>query len=382
MWSTVLGQERAKDNLQRALLSGRVAHAYCFWGPEGVGKDAMALELAKCLNCEAPLRSADTIEACGTCRSCLQFSHLQHPNLKLIFALPAGKGSGSDDDSAIGKFSEEQLAQLQEQIQLKAENPYHNVSMANASQIRIASIRELKKSVQLSQSQGGHRVIVFFEAEQMTMEAANAFLKTLEEPQPRVTMILCSSRKDMLPQTILSRCQQIQFDPLSDDDIRAALVERVGMSEQNARLCASLSQGSYSTAMSLQDDDTQQLRNDIVDLLRSAMRGGNYRVDILGKLDALTQNADKGDMERMLSLLMIWIRDAMLIQSGASDVHLINQDQSEILKKFVGAYAQRDYHAALERIEECIRNIRGNGQIHLNLVTLVLSLRQIFLIGS
>ncbi len=378
MWNAVIGQERAKDNLQRAILKDRVAHAYCFWGPEGVGKDALAIEFARCLNCEQPLRGTNSIDACGECRSCKQAEHLQHPNIKLVFALPAGKGSGSDEENAAAKLSEDQLAILQEQIQLKSENPYFNIALPNATQIRIALIREIKKSVQLSQSQHGHRVIIFCEADQMTNEAANAFLKTLEEPQPGVTMILCTSRKDQLPQTILSRCQQVQFDALADDQICKALVERVGMDEQGARLSASLAQGSYSAAMNLANHDTRALRNAIVDLLRSAMRGGNYRIDIMSKLDELSADADKAELEKMLVLLLVWMRDAMMVLHGASAEQIINQDQFETIQKFVTAYGTRDYAAAIDRIEECVRNIRGNGQVHLNLVTMVLSLRQLF----
>ncbi len=379
MWSSLIGQHRAKDNLQRALVGGRVAHAYCFWGPAGVGKEAAALELARCLNCEHPKVSEASYEACGECKSCKQCEHLQHPNLRLVFALPAGKGSGADDDSPIGRFNDDQLAELQEHMQLKAEQPYHSIRLNGATQIRIASVRDIKKSVQMSQAQRGHRVVILCDAERMTTEAANAFLKTLEEPGSGVTFILCSSRKEQLPQTILSRCQQIQFDSLSDADIRQALMDREELSEQQARLCASLAQGSYSQALSVMSSDTQSQRNEVVNLLRAAMRGGNYRSDILSSLDELTADADRSDVEQMLNVLLLWLRDAMMVQFGAEMESIINIDQYEILSKFVAAYPGRDYAAAITLIEEAIRNIRGNGQIHLNLVSLMLGLRTVFL---
>ncbi len=379
MWSSVVGQHRAKDNLQRAILNERVAHAYCFWGAEATAAEALALEFARCLNCQNPQKTESGVEACGQCKSCTQTEHLQHPNIKLIFALPAGKGSSGDDDDPASRMSEEQLSDIQEQIRLKAENPYHDIQLSNASQIRIASIREVKKSIQFSASQSGHRVVILCDADQMTTEAANAFLKTLEEPQNSVTLILCTARRELLPQTILSRCQQIHLELLTVEEIQQALVEQYSMDDANALLCASLAQGSLTQALSFQNDDAQQLRNDVVDLLRSALRPGAYRVDLMAKLDELTHQADRASLEKMLSLLMIWLRDALLMSTTNSNVGVINRDQLPTLEKFVQAYGSKDTMSTIALVEDCIRSIKGNGQVHVNLVCMLIGIRQIFL---
>lgn len=140
-WSRVVGQEHAKELLISAIKRGQLSHAYCIWGPPGVGKDALALELARVLNCLNPIETPSNIEACNQCQSCLQMSHLQHPNLHLVFALPSSTKSSSNDESPLLRLSDDQISLIQEQIALKARNPYHDISIPNATQIRIAAIR-------------------------------------------------------------------------------------------------------------------------------------------------------------------------------------------------------------------------------------------------
>jgi DNA polymerase-3 subunit delta' len=169
-WSSVIGQHRVKELLRRALHEEKIAHAYLFWGMEGIGKDALALALAKTLNCER--RTLPSTEPCNQCRSCMQADKLEHPNIKLVFSLPAAKSAETRDDSPLFKLTDAQIEEIQEQLRIKADNPYHNLTIANARQIRIASIRDVKRSISMSQSQSGHRVVIVSEADEMTVEAA------------------------------------------------------------------------------------------------------------------------------------------------------------------------------------------------------------------
>ena len=116
-WSSIVGQERVKALLKRTLQSDQVAHAYLFYGPEGIGKDALALEFAKTLNC-----TKGGIEACGVCPHCQRMDSFQHPNVKLVFALPVGKNEKNGDDP-INVLTEAQVAEVREQIQTKAKDP-------------------------------------------------------------------------------------------------------------------------------------------------------------------------------------------------------------------------------------------------------------------
>ncbi|MBL7999882.1 MAG: AAA family ATPase, partial [Candidatus Kapabacteria bacterium] len=370
-------QERVQSILMRAILSQRIAHAYCFWGNEGIGKDAVAIAFAKTVNCFSPVVSETSISPCGLCKSCTQMSHLQHPNLSMVFSLPTGKSGASDDDSPLLRLSDDQIAVIQEQIARKAENPYHNISIPQATQIKIASVRDVKKTIGLSQSQGGRRVVIISEADTMTTEAANAFLKTLEEPNANVTLIITTSRKDMVPQTILSRCQQIHFAPLSDIQIADALMKREGIEPQQAALISSLAQGSYSEACALLGSDTQTMRNDVVELLRAALKNSGYRLDVSHKIEDANKRYERTDIEKMLSLLLVWLRDAMTLTSSP-DSHIINADQREILAKFSSVFGKRDYPAALSLVEQTIASLRQNAQVTLSLTSMLIGLRRVF----
>ncbi|MBK9248113.1 MAG: AAA family ATPase [Ignavibacteria bacterium] len=378
-WNSIIGQHRVKNILQHAITENKIAHGYCFWGMNGVGKDALALEFAKVVNCIDPLVTNNSIEACESCRSCHQANKLEHPNIKLVFSLPAGKSTDSRDDSPVSRLTDDQIKLIQEQMQLKSENPYHDITIPNASQIRISSIRDVKKSVTMSASQAGRRVVIISNADEMTTEAANAFLKTLEEPHDQVTLILTTARHDTLPQTILSRCQQIYCEPLSDEDITSNLVAKMDVDPSEARLISSFAQGSYAKACEFMDEDMRAMRLDVVDILRSALKRSAYRAELLTKIDKLTGEKDRTRVEMMLMLLMLWLRDCYTYSLTGIDSMIINIDQQETIGKFSGAFEGADYPAAIQAVEEAISHVRRNVQLQLTILTMLITCRRIFL---
>ncbi|MFM8473750.1 MAG: ATP-binding protein, partial [Candidatus Kapaibacterium sp.] len=325
-----------------------------------------------------PTVTDSAVVPCMECRSCRQMQNLQHPNLHLVFALPTGK-SGSSDDSPASRLSEDQLALVQEEIARKAENPYHRIVLEGANTIRIGTIRDIKKSVQLSQSQEGRRVFILFQAELMTMEAANALLKTLEEPQDNITLILCTERKELLPQTILSRCQQVQLEPLSDDIIAQALERSYHVDAPSARITASLAHGSIRRALDIRESNLLATRDEIVHLLRTALKGGAYRIELLNAIDELVGGSDRATARTVLSLLLVWLRDAYALHAGAEESVIVNRDMLPTLTKFAQAYGSRDLPAALVALEDTMRALQGNAHVHVSMLTAMLTLRRIFL---
>jgi DNA polymerase-3 subunit delta' len=387
-WNSVIGQHRVKNILVRAIDEGRIAHAYCFWGNEGVGKDALALEFAKVVNCEHPARDAEGLtSACDVCKSCRQAAALQHPNIQFVFSLPAAKSSSADKDGVSGnvspllKLSDDQIQIIQEQLRLKAENLYHNIAIPNAAQIRIASIREVKKQISMSSSQRGRRFVIISEADAMNQEAANAFLKTLEEPSAAVTIILTTSRREQVLSTILSRCQQIRCDALFDDDIARALVERKALPLDEARLVARLADGSYSKACELLGEDLRQLRVEIVNLLRLILMP-RFVLRFTHELSSLAgksaESRDRVKLEYMLVLLLTWIRDAFALSASEREDVIINLDQIEDLRRFVERFGVRgNLDEAARAIEKAIERLRRNVNVTLILTTLALEMRRI-----
>jgi DNA polymerase-3 subunit gamma/tau len=175
-FAQVIGQDHVKDVLKLALSKNRIGHAYLFSGPRGVGKTTTARLLAMAVNCE---RASETTPPCGECGSCMAVRQASHPD---VIELDAASNNSVDD------------------------------------------IRELREKVNLSAIRGGKRVWILDEAHMLTKSAANALLKTLEEPPANLVFILATTEPEKLPPTILSRCQHFRFRRLSDAEIESKLV--------------------------------------------------------------------------------------------------------------------------------------------------------------
>jgi len=372
-WKQIIGLEKEKQLLQKALITQRLASAYCFLGIEGIGKDAMALELAKTANCYNPITTVEdlsnqTISACDNCKSCKMANSFSHPNIQYIFAKP------SDD-----KITDEQLTAIKEQIALKTSDKYHKINVPNAKQINIALIRKIKKHAVLSSANKGRNFIIISNGDTMNTEAANAFLKTLEEPQPNTTIIITSSKKEKLLQTILSRCQQIYFNPIHSEEIVEYLISHHNKNETESRLIATFAQGSITKAIEHFDDDMNLLRSEAVDILRVAFKRKSYRIELLDAIEKLLSKKDKKHYSLFLNLLLIWFRDVYTIAILRSDVLAVNVDLSERMLKFHNGFPNADINKAISFIENAINKIDYNIDPKLVFISLFIELRKVFL---
>lgn len=360
-WDRVIGQQRVKDLLKRAIASGQIAHAYCFIGDEGVGKDALAIEFARALNCE---RGGE--DPCDECASCRSVGSLQHPQVRLVVALPAGKGEKTGDDPVKG-FTEDQIAALQDEMGLKARDPYYKISMARANFIKVNSIREIRRQAALKKFQRGKKVFILSDAESMNQEASNSLLKTLEEPPPDTVLILTTSRGDQLLPTILSRCQQIRCATLGEEEIASALSARDGIDKEEARVAAALANGSYSVARSLVAEDMGKPRREVVEFVRSLLK--NNSVDLLGGIDGMLSSMERSAASRWLRLLQVWFHDALGVREGRRT----NPDDD--LDRFVRKFPQADLIRSAGAVERAIALVQKNVYLPLIFITLALELR-------
>ncbi len=203
--------------------------------------------MAKSLNCEKKSSKKD-IGGCNECASCRQANALQHPNIHLVFPLPRGE-SETKDDGPLDKLDKKTISKIREEISLKARDPYHKIAIPKSQVIKISSIREVIREQSLSLYQHGSRVVIVMQAEEVGAEAANALLKVLEEPTPGTVFILTSSKRSALLPTIISRCQSVRFDLLSEEEISGALISRHNLAPADAKLKARLANGSYSNAV-------------------------------------------------------------------------------------------------------------------------------------
>ena len=220
--ANVADQHVAIGTLRRAIDAQRVPHAYLFDGPEGVGKKSTARAWAAALNCES--RSGD---ACENCESCRKISQDVHPDVRVL-GLPEGK-----------------------------------------ARIPIELVREAERWLALPPHEGRAKVLILDPADQMSAAAANALLKTLEEPRAGSYLVLVTAAASSLLPTVRSRCHRLAFRPLSEETVDRLLRER-GRDEETARMLAALSGGSMKRAAQYEDENLSGRLDAVLDLIEAA----------------------------------------------------------------------------------------------------------------
>jgi DNA polymerase-3 subunit delta' len=254
-------QSFAHRVIQKAIAADRVPHAYLFHGPDGVGKERMAQGLAQLLLCPQPYEEpigggisggASTLRTgCQKCEECRLVEAAVHPDLHLVYR------------------------------QLNRQHPDSAVRKRKALEISVDVLRHfLIERVGLTPVRGRAKLFIVAEADRMTVQAQNALLKTLEEPQGQTYLILLVSSLDRLLPTTLSRCQIAEFDALPDEFIEMQLAERFPeLTQDQLRWYARLAQGSLGAAMMGVEDKTHQTYGELAGGMSALVDGNARRVD-------------------------------------------------------------------------------------------------------
>jgi DNA polymerase-3 subunit delta' len=370
-WSRILDQHRVVDTLRRSLAQDRVAHAYLLHGPDGVGKRAVAHEMARALQC--PEQQEEACEACPTCR---KTRRMVHPDVHVHLPHPWSQESDRDEED-MGK-----------RIRRLGENPYAAVdyvrrpSLSDPSETsnqqvyyRIDQVRQdVIQPMSLARGEGKYKVNILIDAEKMREEAANAFLKLLEEPPPQTVFLLTTSRPEQLLPTILSRCQRLRFDPLLPETIEQALTDREGMAPEAASTLARMADGSYSRALELSENEALLTSRELVlDYFRAAY---TQRVESLDRCVQELQKQGRERVKSVLRLMLRWIRDLLLYRTMGADAPLVNVDQQEAVARFCENLPEANLEAMAGLVEEAMELTERNVRVSLLLTALAQRLAQ------
>jgi DNA polymerase-3 subunit delta' len=198
---------------------------------------------------------------------------------------------------------------------------------ADGQFIRISAIREIQEQMKFKPLEGRWRAVIIDDADKMRDEAANALLKTLEEPSASNILILISSRPYSMPATIISRCRHMRFNPLPAAAISRFLVEQQGMDEQKSGLLAGLSGGSIGKALELDQEDVVAYRAEIMQLLMNTRK--DDPISLLNLASFFSQ--DKKKIKQGLDILNSCFRDALVFKETRKNEMMINQDRSSFI---------------------------------------------------
>ncbi|MBF0569307.1 MAG: DNA polymerase III subunit delta' [Candidatus Omnitrophica bacterium] len=295
--------------------AGRLAHAYLFTGPNGIGKVATALALARLVNCEKT-----GAENCA-CSSCVKIASGNHADVFVIEKL--------EDKTEIG-----------------------------IDQVREGVIPKLG----LRPIEGRWRVCIIKDADLLSEHAANAFLKTLEEPTPHTLLILVTAAPGRMMRTITSRCHEVRFFPMSNAELASKLKNEYDVASVEADLLAKFSGGSPGRAAQMRDgflEDKNAYLNEFV------FSPAN---EVVFKKFA----ADKDLTRELCGVLLTFFRDLLLLHSGAGEEAIFHRDRLVDLRRLAPKYAPAD----LERIISQIVQVRQAADENFNVKIALMVLRE------
>ncbi len=332
----ILGQERPVQVIRNVLAAGNLPHAYLFYGARGVGRFKMASALAKALFCKE--QEADF---CGTCMDCRQVEKGGHQDFNVVF--PLSKKNEKEWEIDFDK-----------------------------GEIRIDQIRALQRWISVRSFEGGWRVCVFDGAEKINPQAANALLKTLEEPPPKSLLILISPTRTHLLPTIQSRCHAIYFSPLQGRELEEILADRLDGSQEDLSLIAALSEGSVGRALCMDRDWVLYERREWMNRL-IALLARDPSPSILGFADELS----KSEPERLtdiLDLYLSWYRDLMIFHATAAPERLLNRDFLQEIREASAEGESSLWPGCIRAIQNAKTDIQNRINAQLTLETLLFML--------
>lgn len=362
MWKKIKGQRRVINILKNVYKSNRIPHSFIFHGIEGIGKDAVAIEFARLLNCDNP--DAE-LGACEVCKSCKQMTQLNSMSFRFITPLPAPKRD--DDEGESQSFSESDLEILNAELKKKAADPYHKIDIPKANSIKIESIRQIKKEIYLTGETGKKKVYIISQADMMRREAANSFLKVLEEPPGDALIILTTAKINSLLPTIIGRCQKVKFDAIGSSDLKNYIYENhPDTPNEEINLLVNLSNGSLQTLKNILNCNFLELRDKAIDHLRAIV--ANKYLSISRIITSLVSTKDKELVRQYLYLMQLWFRD-IIIKKSQNDDRLINRDKDENITNFV-TRLNCDEYEIINLLEMFISDIDKNVNLELMLYNL------------
>src|SRR4030042_1234348 len=319
----MIGHEWAVNLLAKHVALGCERHAYLFTGPSGIGRRTLALRFAQSLNCLKPPVPG---QPCHTCSTCKRVEQMQHPDLIVVQAEREGKT------------------------------------------LKIDQVRELQHTLSLAPYEARHRVALILRFEEAHSSAANAMLKTLEEPPDHVVIILTANSAENLLPTIVSRCEVLRLRALSMDETARGLQALRSVPEEISERLAHISDGRPGYAIRLFEEpgilgQRQSWLDDLIQLLATSRR--ERFAFVRGVVD---------DKEGLRDELQVWLtfwRDVLISASGMSG-SITNVDYSDQIQKLVAVTDLNKAHFQVNPIERTIEYIDHNVNARLALEVLLM----------
>jgi len=316
-FSDIIGHSAPIGWLQRAIQTNHLAHAYLFVGENAIGKRLTALRVTQAISCDT-YRETMAPDPCGVCKSCYQIAAHTHPDFLYIQPDPEGQ------------------------------NP----------QIKIEWVREIEHHVVYRPLIGVKKICLIDEVDRMTVGAANALLKTLEEPPDHCLFLLITNRPSSLLSTITSRCLVVRFSPSSPANVKNYLTEVRNISESEARLISCISGGRVGEALQIDITDSIARKNHYLSLLSEGSLDS-----IPPLLDTAEAVSKPGEVQKGLNEFWRILRDLLLITLNCNSNEVMYQEDIPTLQTI----AKRTSTAALLNLLDELQALENGLHRNLNM---------------
>jgi len=354
----IIGQKSVKNILNKLIDNSKIPHAFLFQGINGSGKELISIRFAQAVNKKFSSVNDNSPEI-------KKIAYFAEPYIKYIFPLPRGKNE-TDTSSPMEKLSQAEIQTIQEELNKKIINPYYKLKIPKAQNIKINSIRDIKKFLSLDYSDIKFRIILISDAHLMNEAAQNALLKNLEEPPEGVIFILTTPFPSLLRETIRSRCWVVNFEPLSYSEIKEILIEYYEIDNASAGSVAPFAGGSVSSALSLLENDFEHLKEKTIFVLRYSF-GRKYN-SALNEFSTFINEGDSESVKILIQMIIIWLNDVQKFRYG--DDNLFFKDYKETLEKFNNRFPDIELNGIVAQLDNLISIFKNN----INLNTIILSL--------
>ncbi|HTG14226.1 MAG TPA: DNA polymerase III subunit delta' [Blastocatellia bacterium] len=320
--SSLIGNDRIKQSLRRAVAEDRVGQGLIMAGPDGVGKHQFALALAQAVNCEKPVDG----DACGVCLACRKIERNEHPDVKTILR------ELKDPD-----FKKESKSQF----------------------IRIEQMRQLSGEAQFRPYLGRRRVFMIDEAEWLRDDAASSILKTLEEPPETSLLILLTSKPYALLETIRSRCLMLSFAPLTPAEIESYLKRTTKQPVDEIAIIARLARGSIGRALGIDLEKYREQREIVLELLE-ALALAKDSTRLMAAAEFLGRKLERDQFQDYLDVLNAMLSDVFHLKVGEPADSLINADAAQRLQRVADAVRLEEIIEWTEKLQEILLALARN----------------------
>ncbi|MBO4399635.1 MAG: DNA polymerase III subunit delta' [Lachnospiraceae bacterium] len=308
----IIGHKSITDHLKQGIETGQIGHAYIFEGDDGIGKRLTAMTLAAALQCRE-----GGAEPCGRCLSCLQMESGNQPDVSFVT---------------------------------------HEKSVIGVDDIR----QQLCTPMEIRPYAGPYKIFIVDEAEKMNEQAQNALLKTLEEPPEYGMILLLTNNRNAFLPTILSRAVLLSFLPVSERELVPFLMERAKIPDYRATLAAALAGGSPGKALAIADSEEFRRRKDTaVGIMQAIPDMGDERM--AGTAKSLA--ASKEELDGILDLMTVWIRDLLMVKAAGKKAPLMFSQEEATLQ----AQAERISYEGIDGLERELRILSDKRRANVTL---------------